>query len=387
MLDLDDVPPGSATIPVGIVLTSFDAGGTERQMTELIRRIDRNRFDLHVACFRREGQWLTRVEASGVPIDTFPLGSLTSLWTVRQLHAFSRWCARNRLQVLQTCDIYGNIFALPGAALARVPVRIGSRRGIVSPTGRRSLLTLQRHAYRAADRVVANSVAAGDALVAEGIPREKVVVIPNGIDLEPFDAPRTSGPGPVVTTVANLRQGKGHDVLLRAAAHVLRQRPDVRFQFVGDGPLRGQLEQEADDLAIAAAVTFLGHRSDVATILRGTTIFAFPSLMEAFPNGVMEAMAAEVAVVASAVGGIPELVEHAQNGLLVPPGDDAALAAALLSLLGDPARARALAMAGRQTIEQRYSFERMVGDFEALYLATLALRMSKGFPIPSRVQG
>jgi glycosyltransferase involved in cell wall biosynthesis len=356
-------------------------------MTELIRRIDRTRFDVHVACFRREGQWLPRVEAAGVPIDAFPLGSFTSFRTARQLHAFSRWCRRHRLQVLQTCDIYGNIFALTGAALARVPVRIGSRRGIVSPTGRRSLLTLQRHAYRAAYRVVANSVAAGDALVAEGIPREKVVVIPNGIDLEPFDVPRTSGPGPVVTTVANLRAGKGHDVLLRAAVHVLRRRPDVRFQFVGDGPLRAQLEQEAEDLAISAAVTFLGHRSDVAAILRGTTIFAFPSLMEAFPNGVMEAMAAEVPVVASAVGGIPELVEHEHSGLLVPPGDDVSLAAALLALLTDDARARRLARAGRETIEERYSFDRMVRDFEGLYLDTLALRMSNAFPIPSRVQG
>jgi len=176
-------------------------------------------------------------------------------------------------------------------------------------------------------------------------------------------------------------------VLLRAAARVLRQRPDVRFQFVGDGPLRAQLEVEAEDQAIAAAVTCLGHRSDVAAILRGTTIFAFPSMMEAFPNGVMEAMAAEVPVIATAVGGIPELVEHEHNELLVAPGDDEALAAALLALLADPARARRLALAGRQTIEQRYSFERMVHDFEALYQDTLAVRMSNGFPIPSRVQG
>ncbi len=356
-------------------------------MIELIRRLDRARFSPYVACFRREGQWLSRVEESGVPIDAFPLGSLTSARTLRQLYAFARWCRRHHLQVVQTCDIYGNIFALTGAALARVPVRMGSRRGIVSPTGRRSLLTLQRHAYRAAHRVVANSVAAGGALRAEGVRREKVVVIPNGIDLEPFDVPRTSGPGPVVTTVANLRAGKGHDVLLRAAERVLRRRPDVRFQFVGDGPLRARLEEQAEDLAVRAAVTFLGHRADVAAVLRGSTVFAFPSLMEAFPNGVMEAMAAEVPVVASDVGGIPELVEHEHNGLLVPPGDEEALAAALLSVLGNPARARTLAAAGRQTVQERYSFERMVHDFERLYLDTLALRMSNRFPIPSRVQG
>jgi glycosyltransferase involved in cell wall biosynthesis len=109
--------------------------------------------------------------------------------------------------------------------------------------------------------------------------------------------------------------------------------------------------------------------------------------MEAFPNGVMEAMAAEIPVIASAVGGIPELVEHGRNGLLVPPGDDAGLADALLSVLGDRGRADELAAAGRRTIEQRYSFDRMVRDFETLYRETLALRLSNGFPIPSRVQG
>jgi glycosyltransferase involved in cell wall biosynthesis len=374
----------SPAIPVGILLTSFDAGGTERQMTELIRRIDRDAFRLHVACFRKEGPWLSAVEAADVPVEAFPLASLTSLSTLVQARRFARWCRRNRLQILQTCDIYGNIFGLAAAALARVPVRIGSRRGIVSPTGRQSLLTLQRHGYRAAHRVVANSGAAADRLVGEGVEREKVVVIPNGIDLEPFDVPRTTALGPIVTTVANLRPGKGHDVLLRAAARVLRQRPDVTFQFVGEGSLRSELEREAEDLAISAAVRFLGHRTNVPAILRGSTAFAFPSFMEAFPNGVMEAMAAEIPVVASAVGGIPELVEHGRNGLLVPPGDEVALADALMSVLGDRSRADALAAAGRRTIEQRYSFDRMVGDFETLYRETLALRLSNGFPIPSQ---
>lgn len=381
------MPAPGAAIPVGILLTSFDAGGTERQMTELIRRIDRDVFRLHVACFRKEGPWLAVVEASGVPIDDFPLGSLASPRALLQVRRFARWCRRNRLQVLQTCDIYGNIFGLTVAALARVPVRIGSRRGIVSPTGRRSLLVLQRHGYRAAHRIVANSDAAADCLVSERVEREKVRVIPNGIDLAPFDVPRTTALGPIVTTVANLRPGKGHDVLLRAAARVLRQRPDVTFQFVGDGSLRSQLEQEAEDLAISAAVRFLGHRTDVPALLRGSTAFAFPSFMEAFPNGVMEAMAAEIPVVASGVGGIPELVEHGRNGLLVPPGDEAALADALLSVLGDRGRADALAAGGRRTIEQRYSFDRMVGDFQTLYRETLALQLSNRFPIPSRAQG
>jgi glycosyltransferase involved in cell wall biosynthesis len=381
------VLPPHAAIRIGILLTSFDAGGTERQMSELIRRLDRGRFALQVACFRREGAWLAPVEAAGLPITAFPLGSLTSAHAARQLRAFARWCRQHQLQVLQTCDMYGNIFGLAGAALARVPVRIGSRRGIVSPTGKQSLLGLQRLGYAAAHRVVANSGAAADRLAAEGVRRKKIIVIPNGIDLEPFSGPTTAPSTPVVTTVANLRRGKGHDVLLRAAARVLRERPDARFQLVGDGPLRGQLEREAALLGIARAVSFLGHRRDVAEVLRGSTAFAFPSLMEAFPNGVMEAMAAGLPVIATDVGGIPELIEHGHNGLLVPAADETALASGILRLLADPVGAAALAAAGRHTIEERYSFSRMVHEFEALYEAAVSHRMSNRLPIPSRAEG
>ena len=382
-----DAHPVRGRISIGIVLTSFDAGGTERQMTELMRRLDRARFAIHVACFRREGPYLAAVEAAGIPIAAFPLGSLASPQALRQLLALARWCRRHRLHVLQTCDIYGNIIGLSAAALARVPVRIGSRRGIVSPTGRPSLLRLQRLAYRAADRVVANSEAAAEQLVAEGVPRARVAVIANGIDMKPFAVPRASTRGPVVTTVANLRAGKGHDVLLRAAELVLRKRPDVRFQFVGEGTLKASLEEQALALGIDGAVSFLGHRTDVGELLRGSTAFAFPSFMEAFPNGLMEAMAAELPVVATDVGGIPELIDHGRNGLLVPAGDPEGLATALMRVLTDPTYAAALASAARATIEQRYSFARMVSDFESLYHETLALRMSNRFPIPSRAEG
>jgi glycosyltransferase involved in cell wall biosynthesis len=356
-------------------------------MSELMRRLDRDRYELHVACFRREGPYLGAVAASGTSIGAFPLGSLASPQAAWQVAALARWCRRHRLQIVQTCDIYGNIAGLAAAALARVPVRIGSRRGIVSPTGRESLLRLQRAAYRAADRIVANSEAAAEQLAREGIPRARVTVIANGIDLEPFEAPRTATLGPVVTTVANLRPGKGHEVLLRAAELVLRQRPDVRFQFVGTGSCQAALEAQAQALGIDAAVSFLGQRRDVAALLRGSTAFAFPSFMEAFPNGVMEAMAAELPVVATRVGGIPELIEDGRNGILVPSGDHEALAQGLLRVLSDPALAAGLAAAARSTVAQRYSFQRMVSDFEALYRERLAVRMSKGFPIPSRAEG
>jgi glycosyltransferase involved in cell wall biosynthesis len=238
--------------------------------------------------------------------------------------------------------------------------------------------------------VVANSQAAAAQVVAEGVPAGRVSVIPNGVDLARYGHPRTSAPASAkasagrpshprtITTVANLRAEKGHDVLLDAAAQVVRSHPDVLFQCVGDGPMRAALEEQARRLGIARHVAFLGHREDVPELLARSTLFVLPSRSEAFPNGLVEAMAAGVPSIASGVGGILELVQHQQNGLLAPVGDAAALACAIVGLLDDPALAHDLGTSGRRTIAARYSFDRMVSAFEALYLGELA---GSRFPI------
>jgi hypothetical protein len=115
-------------VPVAIFLTSFDAGGTERQMTELIRRLDRDRFVVHAACFRRTGQWLPRVVERAASVVEFPIGGFGRPATLRQLMRFAGWCRRERIAVVHTCDFYSNVFGLPGALLGGVKVRIGSRR-------------------------------------------------------------------------------------------------------------------------------------------------------------------------------------------------------------------------------------------------------------------
>jgi len=358
-------------LPVGIVLNSFEPGGTERQMTELICRLDRRAFDVQVACLSRRGALHDRVAAAAT-VTEFPIRGLLSHGTAMQAARFAGWCRTHAIRVVHACDFYANVFALPSAAAARVPVRIGSRRDLFIPERTAAQQTLQRLSYRFAHRIVANSQAAASQLKLEGVPGSRICHIANGLDLKAY-ASRPSFTGPLtVTTVAHLRPGKGIDVLLEAAAVLLRRVPNVTFRIAGDGSLRQELEGRSGSLGVTGRVQFLGHATDVPALLRTSSIFAFPSLMEASPNAVIEAMAAGLAVVASNVGGIPEVVRHEYNGLLVPPSDAGALAAALERLITHPGLAERLGDEARETVARRFSFERMVSEFEQLYCNSTA---------------
>lgn len=373
----------ASTIPVALFFSSFVPGGTEHQMIQLARRLDRRRFQVHVACFHRSGAWLSRIEPDVASLVEFPIRSFRRADTVRQARAFARWCRETGIAVLHTTDIYANIFGLPAAAAARVPVRIANRREI-NPDKSVGLIALQRASYAFAHRIVANSSAAAARLRREAVKPSRIEVIGNGIDLHAF-APRTIAP-PLrrIVTVANLRREKAHEVLIDAAASLLPRYPDLQFRFVGGGARTRELTALVQSRGLADRILFLGHRDDVPAVLAESDVYVLPSRSEAFPNGVIEAMAAGLPVVATAVGGILELVDDGRTGVLVPPDDPAALARAIQRLLDDPARAAALAQAGRAAIAARFSFERMVGAFESMYLDELQRRAAVA-PRPTHV--
>jgi glycosyltransferase involved in cell wall biosynthesis len=360
-------------IPVAIFLTSFDPGGTERQMTELIRRLDRSRYRVHVVCLRREGGWLPQVESRAASVVEFRISSFTKFETVRQLWRFARWCRRERISVLHTCDFYSNIFGLLGGALAGVPVRIGSRREL-NPDKTSGQIRVQRLAYRFATRIVANSPAAAAILRTEGVPSSRVSMIPNGVDAAAYPDRAERRDVRRVVTVANLRPEKNHETLISAAAQLAASCPNLRYQIVGDGSRRNALEKLARTHGVDHIVEFLGHREDVPALLAAADVFVLPSRSEAFPNGAIEAMAAGLPVVACAVGGLLDLVETGRTGILVPPSDPEPLAAAIRSLHDNPQRAREMGLAARSEVRAQYSFERMVAAFDDLYDTELRAR-------------
>lgn len=352
--------------PIVLVLTSFDIGGTERQMVELVRRLDAHHFQVHVACFHKRGSLLSRMPPS-IPIETFPLHGFRRPSAFRQLRAFARWCRRVDARLVHTCDLYANVFGLTGAALARVPARLGSRREVVTGDKSRGQLRLQALTYRAAHLVVANSRAASAQLQREGVAPQKLRLIPNGVDLRPSAVRGDRASLRRIVTVANLRAEKGHDVLIDAAPAILARQPDAELWIAGDGPMRDTLVRRAEARGVADRMRFLGQCDNVPAVLDGSDLFVLPSRSEAFPNAVIEAMAAGLPVVASRVGGIPELITSGVNGVLVPPGDAAALAGAVLDLMDRPSVANGLGVAARAHVAQTYSFDRMVASFETLY--------------------
>jgi glycosyltransferase involved in cell wall biosynthesis len=223
--------------------------------------------------------------------------------------------------------------------------------------------------YRRLDNATARRCAAlitvsrgtRDALEAQGYPPGRTVVIHNGVAPATAEPAALDIPRPVVGEIARLAEVKGQRTLLRACADL-----DVSVVLVGTdleqgGAYRALLEREADELGMRARVLFTGYRADAAALLRSFDVFALPSTTEGLPLVLLEAMAAGVPVVATPVGGVPELVEDGVTGLLVPPEDPAALAAALRTLLDDAETARLLAAAARRRVEAEFS-ERVMGE-------------------------
>lgn len=360
-------------VPVAVFMTSFETGGTERQMTELIRRLDPERYKVHAVCFRREGRWLPEVLERAASVVAFPIRGFGRPSTFVQMARFAAWCRRERIAVVQTCDFYANVFGLPGAMLAGVPVRVGSRREL-NPDKSRRQIALQRLAYRCATHVVANSPSAVEILREERVTSPRIALIANGVDLAAHRTPRAARPVRRVITVANLRPEKSHETLVAAAAILAASCPELRFQVVGDGSRRGELEALARARGVDGVMEFLGHRDDVPGLLAGADIFVLPSRSEAFPNGAIEAMASGLPVIASAVGGLRDLIEAGRTGLLVPPADPEALADAVRSLVRAPERAAALGAAAGDEVRARYAFDRMVAAFDSLYRSALQAR-------------
>jgi glycosyltransferase involved in cell wall biosynthesis len=300
----------------------------------------------------------------------------------------------NRYDVVHANDLYSNLFAVPAARLAGVPVIISSQRDLSDGTwytpGRRKVL---RAVQKLSTNILVNSGAIRTQLVADdGMSFDKIRVVYNGIDAERYRASRLPGQrvpglplspnGKLVVMVANMhREVKGHTDLIAAAQTVCFEHPDVRFLLIGDGEMRPTFEARVRALGLEKSVIFLGHRTDVADILPCCQIGVLASRAEGLPNAVVEYMAAGLATVATPVGGVPEIMEHEVSGLLVPVKDSAALSKEILRLLNDEPLRRRLGQAARESVLSKCDFAGLLKNLKTIYqspsVASLPMRYSR----------
>lgn len=348
---------------VAHVTLGLDVGGQERLLVEMARHTDFTRFEWTVIVLGARGVLADAIEAAGVRVLTLdsPPGFRPGLW--RRL---ARLFRQEHFDVVHTHDDRPLLYAMPAAWWAGVPRRIHTHHhGRLAHVGRRQQFLL-RLASRFAEHFVCVSHDSARYMIEQGVSTKRVRTLWNGIDLTRFAYQGPCDGGPIVT-VARLSPEKDIANLLRAAQHVLANRPQARFEIAGDGPCRAELARLAQELNLAGRVVFHGEVRDIPALLARASLFVLPSQSEGISLTLLEAMARGLPVVTTQVGGNPEVVDAGVTGLLVPAGNPAALADAIGTILADPARGRQFGMEGRRRVENCFDIRKMLAQYESLY--------------------
>ena len=368
---------------VTYLIDKLHRAGAQAHLGVLVPSLDREGFEAEVVCLLAGGPVADEIRDRGVGVEVLGLGRLYAPRAIAGALRLARRLRARRVDVLHTYLVSANIFGTLAGRLAGVGAVVTSRRDTGFSRNRRLRLVEEWLVNPLADRVVANAPAvAEEARRERGLAREKVVVIPNGVDLERFDPARhpraearawagrewgLAGDETVVGAIGSLTPVKGHADLLEGAARVVARRPRTRFVVVGEGPLRPALEGQARRLGLRERVVFAGVRGDVARLLASFDLVALPSHTEGLSNVLLESMAMARPVVATAVGGNPDVLRDGESGRLVPARDPEALAAGVLGLIEDEEAAQAMGREARRDVELRFSKQRMVEAYQALY--------------------
>lgn len=374
----------------------LERGGAQRVIADLARGLDAARFRVEVCALWTSGPVGDELVARGIPVHV--LGKRPGIDPGAPLR-LRRLLAARQVDLLHAHGFSGNTWALPASLGGGVRARILTAH--TAPTDRvRPPRWAERLVHAATQHLVALSEAERAELLARGYLRpERVHLIRNGVDLGRLGSEASARSAraalglaeasPLLVHVGRLVPVKGQRDLLQAVALLRPHWPALRLLLVGDGPLRAAVEKEAAALGISDVVYFAGNRSDAPLLARAGDLFVLPSLSEGLPVSLLEAMACARPVVATAVGGIPDVVEDGVTGLLVPPRNPQALARTIARLAGSPGWAATLGAAARRRVLSRHSWEAMVAQHAALYDLALArtgvaTASRRGSPEPER---
>jgi sugar transferase (PEP-CTERM/EpsH1 system associated) len=371
---------GKAPVPVLYLTTELAMGGAERALLHLLTNLNRERFNPTVAClYNGDGVVGQAIRELDITVYDAQMRGKADLGALSRIYQHVR---SQRPTILHTNLFHANLPGRITGRLVGVPIIISSERTMAMESEWR--YWLNRWTIGMVDRVVAVSKKVGEFCINHiRLPAHKVVVIHNGVEIPPFSpyaieqARQVLGipqEALVCGAVSRLEPVKGIDDLILAFAQV-RANHDAHLVIVGNGSQRERLVSLAQGTGVSDWVIWTGYRDDVLQLLPAFDIFIQPSHHEGLPNTVLEAMAAGLPVVATSVGGTPELVVNGETGLLVPSGDSDALAGAITELLEHPEVRDRLGQAGQERVKLHFSVDEMVRKIEQLYEQLLAEKM------------
>jgi L-malate glycosyltransferase len=359
------LPKAASPARLVFLLEELNYGGTQRQTLELARRLDPGKY--------RPEIWLLCSGEDMAPLARqwqIPLVRLSRTSKVTPLSLVNLW----RRLTQDKIDLFMTLTALPNI-WGRLLGKLAGTRIIGNVRGNTPNRQHEKWLWPLTSRLICNNKKLEKLLVQNyHIPPEHITMIYNGVDTDFFRPPAGNGnaPNPRILSIGRLSPDKDQETLIEAFRLVLQDHPNAELWLVGDGPRRQYLEQRLQQLLPPRRATLIPGQADIRPFLQQADLFVLSSVTEALPNVVLEAMAAGLPVVATNVGGLPELVLPGKTGWLVPPGDPARLAEAMGQLLADGDRRRDFGLAGRERVERNFSFDRMVGRHEALFDACLA---------------
>jgi glycosyltransferase involved in cell wall biosynthesis len=364
------------------LISSSGILGAERVLLELAEHSKRAGLKVTIGVFENSQnpnmELANYGKEQGFDVQVFPCNGRFDKKTIRMIKDY---IDKAGVQILHSHNYKSNFYAW--RALSNNNIR-----WVVTKHGRRygpKLLLynfLDGFIVRHADRVIAVSKEIGRKARLAGIAQEKILLIENGLNLERF----TTNTSPeaikeslgikkealVVGTIGALTKEKGHQYLLRAALKVIRICPEAIFLLVGDGIERPSLEKTASSLGIKDSVIFAGMRKDVPEILSILNAFVLPSLNEGLPMALLEAQGAQIPVVATRVGAIPDVLQNGVTGILIPPKDPQAIAEAIIMILSDKKLASGIAKKGFERVRDNFSSEKMASKYLSIYRELLS---------------
>jgi glycosyltransferase involved in cell wall biosynthesis len=356
-----------------LLLEDLKFGGTQRHALELARGLDRRRFQPEIWTLAAGDDFSPVARAWGIPVTQLSRQKMAGPATLARLWLRFK---KSPPDLLLTLTAVPNIWGRVLGRWAGAPLVVGNVRSLTHHRQHEGWL------WPFADHILCNTKAINDKLNNDcKISLSRITVIPNGVDMDYFQ-PQSPGPAPkpVILSVGRLVLDKDQETLIRAFRLAQTDHPDAELWLVGDGPRKQVLETLATRLLPPGKVRFLPGQTDLRPLFAQAAIFALSSRHEAFPNVALEAMAMGLPVVATRVGGLPDLVTPGESGWLTPPGNAAALAGAISQLLGDPETRQAFGRAGRQRVERDFTLEAMVRRHEEVFATLLAPKCSPKAP-------